>query len=399
MRLLHLGDLHLGKSVNEFSMIEDQRYILNRVLEIVQEQKVDGLLIAGDVYDKSIPSEEAVSLLDWFLCSMVELKVPVYMISGNHDSDERLNFGSRFFEAKGIYIAAKYEGHMMKCELCDSYGMVNIYLLPFIKASRVKHFHEDAKIENYNDAVRTVIAQADVDPSVRNVLVAHQFVVGSFGGEETEHEIWEDDADLIMPELAGSEGSSASHVGTVECVSSASFDLFDYVALGHIHSPQKVGRDTVRYAGSPLKYSLSEIYREKSVPLITLGAKGDVEVELLPLRPMRDMRHLTGTMEQILDPAHVADPQDYVYVTLTNDEILLDAMSRVRQVYPNAMKLDYRNRHTAEVEDVDFRAVTREKNFAELAAEFYEKMYGCEISEKELEILEEIAETVGLGGR
>lgn len=380
MRLLHLGDLHLGKIVNEFSMMEDQRYILEQVLQIVADKKVDGLLIAGDVYDKSIPSEEAVRLLDWFLCRMVERKVPVYMISGNHDSDERLNFGSEIFQSRGLYIAAKYQGELACYELEDAQGKVNIYLLPFIKASRVKHYHPKAKIESYDDAVRVVLEEAGVDTSQRNVLVAHQFVVGA-----------------SLPELAGSEGGMATHVGTVEQVSSSCFDDFDYVALGHIHSPQRVGREVVRYSGSPLKYSISEIARDKTVPLITLGEKGAVDIELLPLRPMRDMRHLTGPIDMLLDPIHVQDPEDYVYVTLTDDQVVMDAMSRIRQVYPHAMKLDYRNQHTAMVEELDYQQVTKEKSFREISEDFYEQMYGCEMSEQELDILMEIAEQIGLG--
>lgn len=404
MRFLHLGDLHLGKIVNEFSMLEDQRYILEEILRIIDEKKVDGLLIAGDVYDKSIPSEEAVRLLDWFLNGMVERGVPVYMISGNHDSDERLNFGSSILASRGVCIAAKYEGRLTCYEMEDAYGKVQICLLPFVKASRVRHFHPEATIESYDDAVRVALAELPPDPEVRRVLVAHQFVVGDSGKIHADGEAAEtaavDDMEAVggeMPELAGSEGSMVAHVGTVEQVGSSCFDGFDYVALGHIHSPQRVGRDEIRYSGSPLKYSLSEINNSKSVPLITLGPDHQVEIELLPLKPLRDMRHLKGPMECLLDRAHVQDPEDYIYVTLTDEDMVMDAMNRIRQVYPNTMKLDYQNRHTVDTMEPDYQQVTKEKSFREIAGDFYRQMYGCEMSEREEEILLEIAGRIGLG--
>lgn len=380
MKLLHLGDLHIGKTVNDFSMIEDQRYVLEQILGIITEQKADAVLIAGDVYDKSVPSEEAVNVLDSFLCRLSELGVETFLISGNHDSDERLNFGSRLFEANRIHIAAKYEGTVVKKVCQDSYGTVNVYLLPFVKASQVRHFYPEETIESYEDAVRVALSQEEIDPSQRNVLVAHQFVAGRG----------------TSPELGGSEGASVLHVGTVEKVSVDCFDAFDYVALGHIHSPQKIGRDTIRYSGSPLKYSQSEVNNEKSVPIVTLGEKGDVTVERIPLKPLRDMRQLKGRLEQLLAPENIVSPEDYIYVTLTDEEPVNDAMGIFQQHYPNTMKITYDNSHTREVSQVDVTKVTQEKSYTELVSEFYEMMYGCEISGEELRIMKEAAEKAGV---
>lgn len=380
MKILHLGDLHIGKTVNDFSMIKDQRYMLEQILGIISEKEVDAVLIAGDVYDKSIPSEEAVNVLDSFLCRLSELGIETFLISGNHDSDERLNFGSRLFDANGIHIAAKYEGTIVKKVCQDSFGLVNVYLLPFVKASQVKHFYPQETIESYEDAVRVALSQAEIDLSQRNILVAHQFVAGRG----------------IEPEPGGSEGISVLHVGTVEKVGVDCFDAFDYVALGHIHSPQKIGRDTVRYSGSLLKYSQSEVNNEKSVPIVTFGKKGDVSVELHPLEPLHDMRHIKGRMEQLLAPENIVSPEDYIYVTLTDEEPINDAMGIFRQHYQNTMKITYDNSHTREVEQIDVTKVTQEKSYTELVSEFYEMMYGCEISEEELQIMKEAAKKVGV---
>ena len=357
MRLIHLGDLHLGKSLGDFDLVEDQRYILDRILEIVDKEKIDGVLIAGDVYDRAIPSESATNLLDHFLKSLAEKKVKTFMISGNHDSDDRLNYGSSLFEANQIYISAQFKGELYKQTVSDEYGEVNIYLLPFVKASQVRHFYPDEKIENYDAAVRTILQHAEIDFNKRNIIVAHQFVAGK-GAD---------------PELGGSEG-----------------------ALGHIHSPQSVGREEVRYSGSPLKYSLSEVNNDKSVPLITLGEKGDVKIELLELRPLRDMRHLRGPVEKLLDKENIVRPEDFIYATLTNEDLINDAMGIMQQVYPNTIKIDYDNSRTREVDQIDITAITEQKTFDELISDFYRKMYSCEISEEELQVMMEAAKEAGV---
>lgn len=380
MKILHLGDLHIGKSVCDFNMIEDQKYMLEQVLEVIRKQEIDAVLIAGDVYDKSIPSEEAVRLLDWFLCKLAEMNRETFLISGNHDSDERLNFGSSLFEANKIHISAKYEGTVYKKECRDKFGKVNIYLLPFVKASQVRYFYPEENIMSYEDAVKAALAHADIDPSERNILVAHQFVAGKSGD----------------PVLGGSEGAAAVNVGTIEKIGVDCFDDFDYVALGHIHSPQKIGRDTVRYSGSLLKYSLSEADNTKSVPIITLEEKGKVSVELIEVPPLHDMRHLKGRMDQLLNPKNIISPDDYIYVTLTDEEPVNNVMSIFQQYYPNTMKIVYDNAHTRETGQIDITYITQERTYPELISDFYRMMYGCDISDEELRMMKEVAREAGV---
>ncbi len=380
MKLMHLGDLHLGKSLGDFDLNEDQKYILDQILGIIDEREVDGILIAGDVYDRAVPSESATNLLDYFLKCLADKKVKTFMISGNHDSDDRLNYGSSLFAANHIYISAKFMGNLYRQTVIDEHGEADIYLLPFVKASQVRHFYPEEKIESYDDAVRTILAHAQIDPGKRNILVAHQFVAGK-GAD---------------PELGGSESAGTQSVGLVEKIGYDCFDGFDYVALGHIHSPQSVGRKEVRYSGSPLKYSLSEVGNDKSVPVITLGEKGDVDIELVKLRPMRDMRHLKGPIEKLLDRENITSPEDFIYATLTNEDIIDDAMGILQQVYPNTVKIDYDNSRTREIERIDIANIAEQKSFDELIGDFYRKMYGCDISEEEMQVMKEAAKEAGV---
>lgn len=380
MKFLHLGDLHLGKSLGDFDLIRDQKYILDQILEIVKNQSVDAVLIAGDVYDRAVPSEAATRLLDYFLCSLAASGVMTFMISGNHDSDERLNYGSDLFEKNQIYISAKYEGNLYKKTVTDDYGEIDIYLLPFVKASQVKHFLPDAGIENYDDAVREVLEQAEIDRTRRNVIVAHQFVTGK--SEE--------------PVTSGSEGVGVQSVGLVEKIGYDCFDAFDYVALGHIHSPQKIGREEVRYSGSPLKYSLSEVANDKSVPVITIKEKDKTSVELIPLKPMRDMRHIKGKLEQLLKTENVIETEDFIYATLTDEDMVNDVMGIFQQIYPNTVKIDYDNSHTKQIEQVDISKIAENRSFGELIGDFYNKIYGCEISEEEMDIMRMVAREAGV---
>ncbi len=380
MKLMHVGDLHLGRSLGDFDLTEDQEYLLDQLLDIVEKQSVDAVLIAGDVYDKAIPSEAATRMLDYFLSNLAKRNVYVYMVSGNHDSDERLKFGSNLFETNHIFISTKYDGNLYKQTLKVEKDEADIYLLPFVKASQVRHFLPDAKIESYDDAVRAILDKADIDVSRNNVLVAHQFVMGKS----------ED------PKLSGSESLGTQSVGTVEKIGYDCFDRFDYVALGHIHSPQQVGRREVRYSGSPLKYSLSEVNNEKSVSLLTISGEGKIEIELLPIRPMRNVRHVKGKIKDLLDKANITAPEDFIYATLTDEEIVSDAMGIFRQVYPNTVKIDYDNSHTREIEQVDISKIAKNRSFDELIGDFYRQMYGCEISEEEMDVMRMVAGEAGV---
>ena len=380
MKFLHLGDLHLGKSLGDFDLIEDQRYILEQIRKMIRQESVDAVLIAGDVFDKSVPSEAAVNLLNDFLYDLTCLNVKTFMISGNHDSDDRLNYGSRLFEASNIYIAAVYGGTLQKQVLKDEYGEICVYLLPFVKASQVRHYYSDAKIDSYDDAVRVILDHAGIEAGKRNLIVAHQYVTGHSGD----------------PQLAGSEGAGTQIVGNVEKIGSDCFDAFDYAALGHIHSPQRVGRKEVRYSGSPLKYSLSEINNEKSVPVVTFGEKGDVQIDLIPLRPLRDMRHLKGKLRDLLDKKNVMDANDFIYATLTDENLIQNAMGIFQETYPNTVKIDFDNSHTRQIEQVDISGIADNKSFPELISDFYRMMYDCEISEEEMDVMKSVAREAGI---
>ncbi len=379
MKLLHLGDLHLGKSLGDFDLFEDQKYILEQILNIIDERKVDAVLMAGDVYDKAIPSEAATNLLDFFLSSLAKRKVCVYMISGNHDSDDRLNYGSGLFKVSDIYISSVFDGKLKMYELAKGGESVCIYLLPFVKASLVKHFFPEAKIESYDDAVRTIIENTPIDESRCNILLAHQFVAGK--GED--------------PALSGSESAPVQSVGLVEKIGYDAFDKFDYVALGHIHSPQKVGRDKVRYSGSILKYSLSEASSEKSIPLLTTEGK-NVDIELIPLKPQRDLRHIKGELRTLLAKENVDRTEDFIYVTLTDEDVISDAMSIIQQVYPNTVKIDYDNSRTRQLEQVDISRIAQNRSFSELIGDFYRMIYGCDMNDEEMDIMREAAKEAGV---
>ena len=380
VKLMHLGDLHLGRSLGDFDLTKDQEYILNQLLEMADKEAVDAVLIAGDVYDKAVPSESATALLDYFLSGLAKRGIRTFMISGNHDSDERLKFGSRLFETNNIFIATKYDGSLCRHTLKTENGEADIYMLPFVKASRVRHYLPEAEIGTYDDAVRAILDNAGIDNSRLNILVAHQFVVGR-GGD---------------PTPGGSEGIGTLSVGLVEKIGYDCFDSFDYVALGHIHSPQQVGRETIRYSGSPLKYSLSEANNEKSVPIVTLNGKGDVKIELLPVKPMRDMRHIKGEFRALLDRENAGSPEDFIYATLTDEEIINDAMGIFQQVYPNTIKIDYDNSHTREIEKIDISRIADNRPFEDLIGDFYRQMYGCEISGEEMEIMRTVAREAGV---
>ena len=380
MKFLHLGDLHLGKTLGDFDLIEDQKYILDQILHITEEKSIDGVLIAGDVYDKSIPSEAATKLLDYFLIALAAKGIKVFMVSGNHDSDERLNFGSTLFASNQIFISAVFDGTLHRQSFVDGDTEVAVYMLPFVKASQVRHYFPDEDINSYDDAVRTIIRNTLIDKRNKNILVAHQFVAGK--GED--------------PALAGSESVGTQSVGMVEKIGYDCFDDFDYVALGHIHSPQKVGREEIMYAGSPLKYSRSEANNEKSVCLITVSAEEGVKIEPVPLKPVRDLRHIKGNLKELLDKKNVKAPDDFIYATLTDEEIINDAMGVFQQTYPNTVRIDYDNSHTRDIEQVDISRIAENKSFPELIGDFYRQMYGCEITEEEMDVMRTAAREAGV---
>lgn len=368
---MHLADLHLGKRVNGFSMMEDQEYILNRILEIMEEEQPDGLLIAGDVYDKTIPPAEAVRRMDDFLTAVAAKHVPVFLISGNHDSAERVAFGHQLMQGSGIWISPVYDGTIRHHTLEDRWGEVNIYLIPFLRPSVVRNFFPDVEIEDYTDALRTIIEDLQVDTSRRNVVLAHQFVTAAGA----------------LPETCDSEQLS---VGGLDRVDGSVFSPFDYTALGHLHGPQRVGSETIRYAGSPLKYSFSELHQKKSVTVVELRAKGETEIRQIPLQPRREMTELRGTFEEILEEARKkGEPQtDYYHMILTDETDVVDALSRLREYYPNIMLLDYDNRRTRSQKEVEQLDRVEERTPGELFAALYEQQNGQEMDSDRKEYLD-----------
>lgn len=368
---MHLADLHLGKRVNGFSMMEDQEYILNRILEIMEEEQPDGLLIAGDVYDKTIPPAEAVRLMDDFLTAVAAKHVPVFLISGNHDSAERVAFGHQLMQGSGIWISPVYDGTIRHHTLEDRWGEVNIYPIPFLRPSVVRSFFPDVEIEDYTDALRTIIEDLQVDTSRRNVVLAHQFVTAAGA----------------LPETCDSEQLS---VGGLDRVDGSVFSPFDYTALGHLHGPQRVGSETIRYAGSPLKYSFSELHQKKSVTVAELRAKGETEIRQIPLQPRREMIELRGTFEEILEEARKkGEPQtDYYHMILTDETDVVDALSRLREYYPNIMLLDYDNRRTRSQKEVEQLDRVEERTPGELFAALYEQQNGQEMDSDRKEYLD-----------
>ena len=373
MRFLHLADLHLGKRVCEFSMLDDQRFILEQVLALLDTHPVDGVLLAGDLYDKPVPPAEAVRLLDWFLTRLAERGLPVFAISGNHDSADRIAFGARLLAGSRVYVSPVFAGPPAPVTLTDEYGPVDIWLLPFLKPAAVRHVYPDEKIESFQDALGCVLRRCTPDPGRRNVLVAHQFVAGA--------------------SLCDSEEPS---VGGVDSVGADLFDGFDYVALGHLHSPQKVGRETLRYAGSPLKYSFSEVHQKKAALFVTLGPKGSVSVESVPLTPRHEMRQLRGSYMELTDRRAYegTDTEDYLRVTLTDEQDVPDALARLRVIYPNLMQLDYDNCRTRARQAPQSAARACSKTPLEHFAAFYEMQNGQPLSDQQAAFCQALIEEI-----
>ncbi|MBR4131865.1 MAG: exonuclease SbcCD subunit D [Oscillospiraceae bacterium] len=360
MKLIHLSDLHLGKRVNEFSMLDDQRYILEQILGVIDAEQPDAVAICGDVYDKSVPSAEAVQAFDAFLCALAERERKVFVISGNHDSPERLAFASRLIEASGVSISPVYDGTVSPVTLHDSHGPVSVYMLPFVKPAHVRRFFPETQIESYTDALRVAVEQMAIDPARRNILLTHQFVTGA----------------------ARSESEEIS-VGGADNVDGAVFDGFDYVALGHSHRAQS-GCERIRDCGAPLKYAVSEAEQEKSLTVAELGEKGTLTVRTVPLIPMRDLRALRGSYRELMEQDGKGIGQDYVHITLTDEEDIPLAAQRLRVIYPNLLKLDYDNARTRAGMQIVGTEDLERKSPMELFAEFYEKQNGRPLSEEQL---------------
>ena len=376
MRFLHTADLHIGKRVNEFSMLEDQEYILRQILKTADKEQVEAVLIAGDVYDKQVPSAEAVRLFDWFLTQLNSRKLPVFVIGGNHDSVERLSFGAQIMEESGVYLTQSYDGKVVPVRLEDEYGPVNLWMLPFLKPAMVKRFFPEQDIVTYQDALETVIGNMELNREERNLLIAHQFVTGAVTG--------------------GSEDSVEVFVGGVENVDASVFADFDYVALGHIHRAQSAGGEQIRYSGTPLKYSFSEIRHEKSVTIAELKEKGSLTVHQEPLKPLHDMREIRGSYEELVlrENYQGTDLEDYLHVILTDENDIPDVIGRLRSIYPNIMKLDYDNQRTRRNQELMKEEAAVEQSPMELLGQFFSQQNNQEMSPEQTEYARTLMETI-----
>lgn len=374
MRFIHLSDLHIGKRVNGFPMLEDQRYILEQILERTKESAADAVIIAGDIYDKPVPSAEAVDLFDDFLVGLTKLGVMVFLISGNHDSAERISYAGRLLRESQVYISPRFDGTIHPISVSDDYGIVNVYLIPYIHPSLVRNAWPEEKIGSYDDAMRVLLEKSGADPNARNLAVVHQFVTaGGQSPEETD--------------------SEEKHVGGLDNVDASAFDAFDYVALGHLHGPQRIGRDTIRYAGSPLKYSFSEEKQNKSITLAELKEKGKVTYDLLPLEAKRDLRTVRGTFEEVTSPEFTARRKgdDYYRVILTDENDVPNALSRLRRrFYENLMILEYDNARTSSDVRIEAEEGEEEKEPIEVLGDLYQMQNGREMSLLQKETAEKL---------
>ena len=376
MKFIHLSDLHLGKRLNEISMLKDQEYILLQILQIIDAEQPEAVLISGDVYDKSVPSAEAVTLFDDFLCRLAKRKLHTFLISGNHDSAERLAFGNRLLQSSGIHISPVYRGNLSPVTLEDRFGAVHFWLLPFLKPVQLRQLFPDETIETYTDACAAAVAHMDLDKNARNVLLTHQFVTG-----------------------AATCDSEEISVGGTDNVDASVFADFDYVALGHIHRPQNGGSNKIRYCGTPLKYSLSEVDHLKSVTLVELGAKGELHLELIPLHPKRDLREIRGTFAQLTDMDYYKNTaaEDYLHIILTDEEDIPEAGGKLRAIYPNYLHISYDNTRTRTDQVVDCAENVRRKSKLELFDELYQLQNNQPMSDTQRFFLQELIDAMEEG--
>ena len=374
MKLIHISDLHLGKRVNGFSMLEDQQYILREILDIISEERPDGILIAGDVYDKSIPPVEAIGLFNDFLQEIAMQHIEAFIISGNHDSAERLSFASQLIDASGIHISPAYRQNSRPFRLSDEWGDVYIYMLPFIKPSSIRHLYGDEQIASFTDAVKLAVSNMNIDEGSRNIIVSHQFITGAHASESEE-----------------------ISVGGLENVNADVYMPFDYAALGHIHKPQAIGSEKIRYCGSPLKYSFSEMDQEKSVTIVRLREKGNISIDTRSLLPLRQMRQLKGTYEELSSRNYYENitQDDYLKIVLTDEEDILYAMDKLRMIYPNIMQLEYDNARTKSLLQSAFAPV-RQASPIEMLKSFYALQNGKPMNNSQIEFSLKIFEEEGL---
>lgn len=376
MKILHLSDLHFGKRLNNFSLLEDQYHINQQIFKLAEDTHIEAVIIAGDVFDKQIPSAGAIQLFDDFLNFWAELNLPVFIISGNHDSAERLSFGANIFSNNNIYISPVYNGQITPITLNDAYGKINFYLLPFIKPATVRPFFPDEKINSYTEAVQTVLKKLPLNKNERNILIAHQFVTGA---------VLSDSEEIV--------------IGGLDNIDAHIFNSFDYVALGHIHTPQTILRDTIRYCGTLLKYSFSEANQQKSATIVNIKTKGQIDIDTYPVKPVHDMRKIKGTYAELTSRQTYinTDTNDYILATLTDEEDIPDAVNRLRSIYPNIMQLNYDNTRTRTSRNIETIDTNTAKAPLELFNEFYKLQNNQPLNEIQSQIIQDLISAIWEG--
>ncbi|MBR2592995.1 MAG: exonuclease SbcCD subunit D [Firmicutes bacterium] len=374
MKFMHLSDLHIGKRLNEFSLAEDQAHILDKILETAKNERVDAVIIAGDIYDRSVPSVEGVRLFDRFITALSEMGIYVFIISGNHDSPERLAFGSGLMAASRVFISPVYEGDIEPVKLSDEFGDIFVYLLPFVKPAQVRHYFPDEKIESYTQMMEFIVSRMDIDKNKRNILVTHQYAAGA--------------------EKSDSEETLTA--GGTESIDFGVFSNFDYTALGHIHKAQFIGGKSVRYCGTPLKYSFNEEYQEKTLTILELSEKGRISFTEIPLQPLRDMRTIKGTYEELTALSFYGNTNtdDYIRAILTDEDDVVNAMARLRTIYPNLMTMSYENSRTKADFQINDNYVYEDKSPMEHFSDFFEMVNGSKMSEKQRKFTAELIEKI-----
>lgn len=373
MKILHLSDLHFGKRLNNFSLLEDQIYVNQQIFQLAKNQKIDAVIIAGDIFDKSIPSADAVQLFDEFLNFWAELNLPIFIISGNHDSAERLSFGLNIFSHNNIYISPVYNGEIKSITLKDNYGNINFYLLPFLKPSMVRPFFPDEEIKSHTQALKIALKNLPLNKDERNILIAHQFVTGAVISDSEE-----------------------INVGGLDNIDAHIFDDFDYVALGHIHTPQTILRDTIRYCGSLLKYSFSEANQQKSATIIDITTKEQINITTFPIKPLHDMRKIKGSYAELTNRQNYinTNTDDYIFATLTDEEDIPDAISRLRSIYPNIMQLEYDNKRTRTNQIIDTSDINSLKTPIEFFNEFYQLQNNQSLNDAQMQIMQDLIDSI-----
>ena len=369
MKFLHVADLHIGKKLKGYSLLEDQKFVLNQIIQTALEKKVDGVLIAGDVYDTSIPNIEAVNLFDKFLSDLVLNNINAYIVSGNHDNIHRITFGSNIMSKAGIHFAKKYDGELKPLKLSDN---VNIWLLPFIRPMDIREFHPDFQTSNYNEMMKVVIENAKIDETQTNVLVAHQFVTC---GAQT-------------PERSESETCS---LGTMDNVDVSNFDKFDYVALGHIHKSQPMGRNEVRYAGSPLKYSFSELNQKKQMVILNVQDK-KVDLEFIDFKFVNELKEFVGSFEKLSQQ----EPTDAYVRLVVQDDYILDIKHKLESVFKNIMEIEFDNETTRENNSLTYSEDMENLSPFELFKDFYQQQNNKTMTDEQLKIVQEVFEEMDM---